>query len=184
MQFSVRKAQEIKKVLLNPEEKVPSKTYYMLRGLPFFSKKGRRCDLTIIPAFNLGKEFNKTFGHIHSKQEEELYKLLTGKALFVLQKMKKNSPNHIEEIKLIHANRGDYIKITSGWYHETINIGKSPLVLINWLPQETKNDYSLIEKQQGFGYYIIKAKSGYQLVKNENYKYVPEPKVIKEPNKN
>lgn len=102
-----------------------------------------------------------------------------GNALFVLQKMEENSTNKIREIKIIHTNAGASIKIPGGWYHETINIGKVPLILVNWLPKETENDYNLIEQKQGFGYYVVESDGGYELLENENYDVIPKPMVIK-----
>ncbi len=217
MDFSTRKAEQIRKVLLEPEADVPRHTYYMLRNIPFFSKGEQRFDLTIIPAVKLGREFNKTFGHIHKHNEPETYKLLLGKALFLLQKMQglakdksqvlrpipepgseelAGPPNevanfssrseekeralkraNVTDIRIIPAKQGDTVQIPSGWYHETINIGKMPLVLINWIPEETENDYNLIEEMRGFGYYVIENKDGYELIENDNYAEVPEAKL-------
>ncbi len=177
MNFSTRKASRIKKVLQHPEKEIPQRTYYMLRNIPFFSNKQERFDLTIMPSFKLGSEFNKTFGHIHSGQEPETYKILLGKALFVLQKMGKTS-DIIDDLKIIKGQTGDIIKIIPGWYHKTVNIGKLPLVLVNWIPHGTENDYSLIEQQQGFGYYVVAKNGNFDLVKNKNYRKVPEAKII------
>ena len=186
--------------MLDPRADIPRHTYYMLRNIPVFSKEKQRFDLTIIPALKLGREFNKTFGHIHQHNEPETYKLLLGKALFLLQKMAGSAmlegdkpgledpnpglkefeqPPSIEKIKIIPAARGDVVKIPPGWHHETINIGNLPLVLVNWIPRKTENDYNLIEEMQGFGYYIIDSNDdGYELLENENYEKVPEPKFL------
>lgn len=61
--------------------------YYMLRGLK--EKNGIRYDVTIIPPRLLGKEFIKTKGHYHFKNCPEVYKVLSGQGIFLLQKLKK-----------------------------------------------------------------------------------------------
>lgn len=174
MTISARKFSRMKKVLLDPNTRGPRWTYFMILGLPFFSTKETSCDLTIIPPYRLGKEFNKTFGHTHRGGESETYKVLLGKALFFLQEMK--DKDNISEIKLIKAKRGNRITITGKYYHESINRGQTPLILVNWLEKGTENDYSLIEEKRGFGYYIVANSGGeeFRLIKNENYKEVPE----------
>ena len=189
MNFSTRKAEQIKKVMLDPEADIPHNTYYMLRNIPGLSKGSQRLDLTILPAIKLGQEFNKTFGHIHQGNEPETYKLLLGEALFLLQKfsLEGNKPGlkeferpiTVEKIKIIHPNRGEIVEIPSGWHHETINIGNLPLILVNWIPANTKNYYHLVEEMHGFGYYIIdNNEDGYELVENKNYTEVPEAELI------
>ncbi len=233
MNFSTRKAEQIKKVMLDPKADIPRNTYYMLRNIPFLSIGKQRFDLTIIPALKLGLEFNKTFGHIHQHNEPETYKLLLGKALFLLQKMQglakdksqvlrpipepgseelAGPPNevanfssrseekeralpcfaealrpgekraNVTDIRIIPAKQGDTVQIPSGWYHETINIGKLPLVLVNWIPEETENDYNLIEEMRGFGYYVMESNGSYKLKENNNYQAIPEPVFIEKPN--
>ena len=178
MKINARKFSEIKKVILNPNARSPRWTYFMIRNLPFSSTKEIRCDLTIIPPYHLGREFNKTFGHIHRGGESETYKVLLGNALFVLQEMR--DENHIEKILVCKAKRGDRITIPGEYYHESINRGRTPLILVNWLKTGTENDYSLIEKRCGFGYYVVANGDDkeFELVKNANYKEVPKAKQL------
>jgi len=195
MNINIRKLSRMRNVLLNPNASGPHWTYLMIRGLPFLSKGDIRCDLTILRACRLGREFNKTFGHIHRPKSPEAYKVLFGKGLFLMQKMvpqegstlprvepyrglnPAGTPEVIEEIKLISATAGEKITIPPGWYHEAINLGRSPLILLNWIRKEVKNDYTLIEEKKGFGYYVVASKDKeYELVRNENYGEVPSPK--------
>ena len=81
----------------------------------------------------------------------------------------------IKEIKLISAAAGEKITIPAGWYHTTINLGRNPLILVNWLKSSIKNDYTLMEKKQGFGYYVVKSDTeDFELIKNNSYTHVPE----------
>lgn len=163
----------MQKVLASPSSTGPVFTYWTIRDLPIFSNRKLRCDLTYIPSFRLGQEFNKTFGHIHRGGQNETYQVLWGKALFILQKM--GGADHIAEITLQSTKRGEKIEISGAYYHETVNIGPGPLILLNWLEPRTENDYHLIEQKNGFGYYVlVDGKDNYQLVKNNNYAAVPE----------
>ncbi|MFW6109904.1 MAG: glucose-6-phosphate isomerase family protein [Patescibacteria group bacterium] len=178
MNFSTRKLREISDVLLDSEATGPKHIYYMFRNLPFFSSRETRFDLTILPSFFLGKEFNKTYGHVHKNKAKEIYKLYVGTALFLLQKS--NKKMEVSEIKLIKAKRGDKVEIPGDYHHCTINIGRFPLVLGNWLPKDTENDYKHIAEAAGFGYYVIRSNEGklFKLIENKNYEKVPEPRVI------
>ncbi len=60
--------------------------YYMYRGLK--KKNGARYDITVIPPKMLGKEFVKTKGHYHIGSYGEIYIVLKGKAIYLMQKEK------------------------------------------------------------------------------------------------
>jgi glucose-6-phosphate isomerase len=139
--------------------------YYMYRKIK--EKNGLRYDITIIPPLMLGKEFVKTKGHEHLKNEPELYNVLQGKAIFLFQKRKGNS---IKDVYAIPAKKGETVIVPSGYGHTTINSSKKNLKMGNWIYKNCKNNYSPIEKRKGFCYFYTK--SGW--IKNKNYKNVPE----------
>ena len=175
MKIATRQLSRMKKVLLNPSTRGPEWTYLMIRNLPILSREGKSCDLTILRPNRLGLEFNKTFGHVHSSKSSETYRVLTGKALFLRQQMK--SRDVIAKLQLTLVKSGEEIIVPAGWHHEVINLGRGPLLLLNWIRKDVKNDYHLIEEQQGFGYYVVKSADKdkmFDLVKNNNYKMVPE----------
>lgn len=180
MNLQRRSYAEMQKVLVNPSSSGPRFTYWTIRDLPILSNGKHRCDLTYMPSYRLGQEFNKTFGHIHRGGQNETYQVLWGKALFILQKM--GDVDCVTETIMKSPRRGEKIEIDGWYYHTTINIGNGPLILLNWLEPNTENDYHLIERKQGFGYYVIAdPKGGYSLVKNHNYKEVVEVHPIEKP---
>src|SRR3989344_2426713 len=69
----VRTHERMLSVLKEPEEEAPSEFYYMYRNVCLendrqkISENGLRYDITILPPFKVGSEFNKTFGHFHPK---------------------------------------------------------------------------------------------------------------------
>src|SRR3989344_1053086 len=82
---------DMKKVLCDKKwaKNAPNfELYYMYRGVE--KKKGLRRDITVIPARLLGKEFVKTKGHEHSDDYGEIYSVLSGEAIYLLQKYQKN----------------------------------------------------------------------------------------------
>lgn len=140
--------------------------YYIWRGV---KKKGDlRYDITIIPPKMLGQEFVKTKGHQHSKKYSELYIVLEGKAIFLIQKSKNNLL--VEDIFAVKTKKNDIVIIPPHYGHLTINPSKKELKIANWLNKKCQNDYRLFEKKQGACYYYLK--SGW--LKNKNYKKIPK----------
>ncbi len=140
--------------------------YYMYRGIK--KKKGLRYDITVIPAKMLGKEFVKTKGHEHIGNYGEIYIVLEGKAIYLMQKREKDS---ILDVFAIKAKKGDIAVIPPGYGHITINPSKSQeLKMANWVSKKCKSDYSPIEKMAGGCYFYTE--KGW--IKNKNYKKVPK----------
>lgn len=139
--------------------------YYIYRGIKKRSKL--RYDITVILPRMLGKEFPKTKGHEHSQSFKELYKVLEGRAIFLLQKYKNKN---IEDVYAVKAESGDVVIVPAGYGHITVNPSKKKLKIGNWISKECKNSYTLFEKKQGACYYYTK--TGW--IKNRNYKRLPK----------
>lgn len=139
--------------------------YYMYRGI---KKKGNlRYDITIIPLRMLGKEFVKTKGHEHIGKYGELYMVLEGEAIYLMQKRKNEK---IEDVYVVKAKKGDVIIIPSGYAHVSINPSKKDLKMANWISENCKSDYQMFEKMEGACYYYTQ--KGW--IKNKNYKEIPK----------
>ncbi len=167
----IRKLSDIKEVVYDQEWlKIASnlELYYMYRGLE--KKDGLRYDITVIPAKMLGSEFTKTKGHYHVGAYQEVYIVLEGKAIYLMQKTGKEE-SETEDVYAIEAQKGDVVVIPPFYGHVTINPSKTEeLKMANWVSPQCKSDYSLYEKLQGACYYYTK--QGW--IKNKNYKSVPE----------
>ena len=164
----IRYLNEMKEVLYDKEWAKSAqnlKLYYIFRGVK--EKNGLRYDITVIPAQMLGKEFVKTKGHIHSNKYGEVYKVLKGKAIFLLQKTKNSK---VKDVYAIKAKRKEVVIIPPLYAHLTINPGEKELKIGNWVSKKCKNIYKNIEKMKGFCYFYTK--SGW--IKNKNYKKVPK----------
>ncbi len=139
--------------------------YYMYRGLE--EKNGIRYDVTVIPSKMMGKEFVKTKGHYHIGKYQEVYTVLEGQAIYLLQKKKEGTDSEIEDIYAVKCIKEDVILIPPDYGHITINPSETEeLKMANWISKDCKSDYSLFEKLNGSCYYYTK--QGW--VKNENYK--------------
>jgi len=138
--------------------------YYMYRGLE--EKQGMRYDITVINPLMLGKEFNKTKGHKHGK-DDEVYIVLEGQAIFLIQEM---NEDRIEDIYSIKAGKNDICYIPYHSAHFTINPSKETnLKLANWVGKESQFDYKIIQDKQGAGYFYTT--EGW--TRNENYDILP-----------
>lgn len=174
---SVRRLGEMKDVLLthgvinkaNRDDPV----YYMYRGIGYdreraFLETELNYDITVIPRYRLGKEFNKTLGHYHPIAEKglsypELYEVIEGNALYIFQKRASGSGYLVD---LIYANTGDKVLVPPNYGHVTANIGKKTLVMANLKNGPFKADYMSIVKMHGAAMYAL---SDGNLILNRNY---------------
>jgi len=169
----IRYLYDLEKVLYDREwfKKAPNvEIYYMYRGLK--KKDGLRYDITVIPPKKLGLEFVKTKGHYHPQSYGELYIVLEGQAIYLMQKAKKDK---IEDIYAIEAKKGDYIIIPPQYGHITINPGEKTLKMANWVYNNFQSIYEPIEKRGGGGYFYTT--QGW--LKNKNYKLLPDLRIEK-----
>ncbi|HCC60117.1 MAG: hypothetical protein A2402_01060 [Candidatus Staskawiczbacteria bacterium RIFOXYC1_FULL_37_43] len=161
--------------------------YYMYRGLE--EMDGLRYDVTLIPAKMLGSEFVKTKGHYHIGDWQEIYTVIKGQAIYLMQK--KNNKEKIKDVYFVKAKKGESIIIPSGYGHVTINPSETQELKIgNWISEDCESDYSDFERLQGACYYYAKkgpasAKASAsdessagqvgeaKWIKNENYKDIP-----------
>ena len=144
--------------------------YYIYRGLK--TKNGIRYDVTVMPPKMLGEEFVKTKGHYHFGSYGELYKILAGESIFLIQK------KEAKDVYFVRAKRGEYILIPPHYGHTIINPSlktesSSTLKIANWVSKDCQSDYKSIERKRGFCYYYTK--SGW--VKNKFYKQIPKLKI-------
>lgn len=148
---------------MDPSAAIPKELYHMIRT------PGR--NITILPEYQLGKEYPKTYGHFHKPKAEETYELLLGEAAMLIQK----GVDPVEEIKLVRLERNKPLTISKGYAHALINLGEGPAVTVDdHDPTRMVNDYEPIKKKHGFAYYLVEDDEGNpKPVSNPNYSKVP-----------
>lgn len=170
-----------------PEEHVYSgyRGLYLPKHAQLVQSSHLQYDLTIIPPMMLGEEFNKTLGHYHAiipgtkVAHPEMYEILNGHALAVLQKMDQDF-NNLISVYAIEAKTGDKIIYPPNYGHILVNIGTDVLVTANWLSTDYKPLYEPVADFHGMAYYVVKGKGKfYDFVKNPNYNSHPDLKLIK-----
>ncbi len=170
----VRKLSDMKDVLYDQEwlKITPNfDVYYMYRNLK--EDNGLKYNITITMPKMLGQEFAKTKGHVHIGNFQEIYVVLEGEAIYLMQK---TNDGIVEDVYAVKAKRGKAVIIPAGYGHVTINSSNIELKTGDWTSINCKSDYSLFEKLHGACYYyILRSDSGQAgWIKNENYKSVPE----------
>jgi glucose-6-phosphate isomerase len=165
----VRKLDDMREVLADKDFAKNSPdmdSYYMYRKVE--EKDGLKSSITITRSLMLGKEFNKTYGHIHDGNFAETYTVLDGEGFFLMQN---GDENKIEDVFVIKAQKGQTAVIPAGYGHVTINPSTTvDLKTQDWTSLNCKNNYTLYKKLAGSCYYYTT--EGW--VKNENYKNIPE----------
>ena len=186
----VRTLQEMRAVLMDPiASSEREELYYMYRDVhmpdheSLIRSSGARYDVTVIPPAMIGDEFNKTAGHYHPMKEgthfayPEVYEVLNGKGLVLLQKMDPEFKNVIAVIAL-EVKAGDKIIYPPNYGHILVNTGTEALVTANWVAEDFKSMYTQVSDYQGMAYYVIADKNGYKFIPNPKYSNVPPLRMI------
>lgn len=181
--FADRPYEKMKEVLLHPEIPEPAVHYYMIRG-------GKdKTNITVWEIGTVGGEYIKTYGHYHVGNLDETYNILQGEGIVLLQKRKQNQngnpvDDEIEVFYAIHVKLGDSVFIPSGMGHLVVNTGSTWLVTSDDSPVNFEEadpvslpghaDYEAVKRMGGFAYFVVEENNQPKLVKNPNYKLVPE----------
>jgi len=184
--YAERTHEKMKEVLMNPEAEGPEIHYYMIRG------GDKKKNITIWESGTVGGEYIKTYGHYHVGALDETYWIVHGEGIALLQKRKtaeNGEPidDEIEEFKAIAVKEGDKVFIPSGFGHLVVNTGKEWLVTVDDSPVNFEEvdpvslpghaDYEPLKKLRGFAYYVVEENGKPKLLKNPNYKVVPEAEI-------
>jgi len=163
---AIRKKSEMKDILLEFDGKEED-LYYMYRGVfrkkdkEIFEKYRIRHDITIIPNKIIGEEYNKTYGHYHPNNYPEIYEVIRGEAIFLMQS------RDFKSLIMVKAKRGDQVLILPGYGHVTVNVGNEPLIMSNLVYWDFESDYSVFKEKKGAMIYItrdgIKINNNYPL---------------------
>lgn len=133
------------------------KLYLMYRDVhrvqdeAIFRKNRIRYDITVIFPGTLGGkngEYIRTIGHAHPAAE--IYEVLDGEALFILQQI--GGMQH--DLYYITASKGEKMIIPSGYGHVTVNKGDTPLILADLFADSIRSDYSFFKKHHGPAYWV------------------------------
>lgn len=181
--FAAREHEKMKEVLMHPEAVAPEIHYYMIRG------GTDKTNITVWETGTVGGEYIKTYGHYHVGKIDETYHVVAGEGVILLQTRKmddqgKPIDDEIDIFYAIKVKAGDSVFIPSGTGHLAVNTGKTWFVTVDDSPVnfEEKDpvslpghaDYEPVKKLKGFAYYLVEENGKPTLVKNPNYKVIPD----------
>ncbi|HHX59114.1 MAG TPA: glucose-6-phosphate isomerase [Candidatus Moranbacteria bacterium] len=181
----IRRRQDMKDVLYNPEASGEDELYYMYRGVSYakdealIENKGLRYDITVICPGTLEREYIKTAGHYHPEKPgtgltyPEVYEVLHGRAHYLLQRPHPEDIDSLETVLLVAAKPGDKVLIPPGFGHITINPGEDFLIMSNWVARDFSSVYEPVRQMAGGGYYELQTEEGPEFVVNKRYRSVP-----------
>lgn len=154
-----------------------------------FEKYKMSYDITIIAPGTLGGECKKTSGHYHGWNPEhtntygEVYEVLSGTALFCLQKspdfFENPEGSHVEDVIFVTVPAGKTLLVPPNYGHCSVNIGEDVLVFSNVAYAPCPVLYGAVKARHGMAYYFFRNSDGslsYEL--NDRYASIgtPEPK--------
>ncbi len=160
-----RTLEQMRPVLMGDHEG-NAEVYHMFRDV--YKDNGIRYDITVIPAAEMGDECPKTHGHYHPVSDDgveycEIYQVLHGSALFILQKKNRNGS---VDVAVVDAKEKDVVLMPPGYGHVTINKGEDTLVLANLVYSNFAPLYKEYKENRGAAYYYLK---DHELAQNTNY---------------
>lgn len=179
--YAARTQEKMQEVLMDPKGKGPAIHYYMIRG------GVKQKNITVWEPGTISGEYIKTYGHYHVGKLDETYWIIFGQGVALMQKLavdKKGEmiPDVVDEFKAIKVKPGDSIYMPAGFGHLVANTGTTYFVTADDSPVnfEEKDpvslpghaDYKLVQKMQGFAYYVIEHNGKPALIKNKKYKKV------------
>lgn len=146
-------------------------------------------DVTVIAPGTFNGECKKTSGHYHGWNPShtntygEVYEVISGTAMFVLQKSPDFEENpkaaQIEDVILVTVPAGKTLLVPPNYGHCSVNIGEAPLVFSNVAYAPCPVIYDSVKAHHGMAYYIFRDEDGaLDVRKNPSYEGVklPEPK--------
>jgi len=150
-------------VLAYPESAIGREddtAYYLYRGVMrtgdegIFAERGLRFDITVTLPGDVGSEFTKTAGHIHSQAPDgvgypEIYDVLSGTGAFIIQW------DEPLRLVIVTVGPGDRVLLPPGASHLTVNSGSAPLVVADLVAVASENNYGILREHRGAAIYLL-----------------------------
>lgn len=175
---SIRTLAEMEPVWREVGSSLTGPCYSVYRGVEDKDvPEGMRADITVLQPGRVGDEYYKTHGHYHIGEGVEIYKVLSGDGIIIMQRPSFNFES-VEAVRLVRMPVNQQIEIPSGWGHTLINLGDTPVVALNYEAPEIENLYAGYVKKRGAAYYVIEKMGKLELEPNKNYGEVPKPQTF------
>lgn len=184
--YASRTHEKMKEVLMSPDSTGPVIHYHMIRG------GSTKTNITVWEPGTVGGEYIKAYGHYHLGTLEENYVVLQGTGIVILQERNVDMSGNpiddeIKSFKAIKVKTGDKVHIPKNTGHLAINTGSIWFVTTDDSPVDFHDvdpvslpghaDYEPFRKLKGAAYYVVEKDGKPALVRNQNYKIVPDAKI-------
>ena len=195
--YATRELDALRPVLEDPTCAGPEVVYWMYRntGLQgdehLLDQHRLRYDISIFVPCTLGREPMKTSGHYHpplwrgGPVYPEIYEVLYGEALYVLQKVDDYTAGpdevEVEDVIVMRVKAGEKAMMPPGYGHVTINTLDQPLVMANWVSADFSSSYQSVEACRGFAYYLVQEGGELRWIPNPTYRRELPPVRYAEP---
>jgi glucose-6-phosphate isomerase len=190
-EFKIRSLDALTDVALEPEacRGREDAAYYMYNGVfhrddePVLRDVPMRYELTLMPPRLMGREFVKTFGHLHSPEPKsgidyaEVCEVLVGTAHFVFQTLDLAGPDASVAF-YVEAKAGQKVLLPPGFDHCTINPGPEPLLFSDVIALGVSGIYDRFRATRGAVYLEVADDGEPQFIANPIYRDVPPLKRI------
>lgn len=130
-------------------------------------KSGINCDVTIMNRGILNEkegigEMFPTYGHIHTSDRNEIYKVIRGRAFLVLvdEDAKKET--------IIDMKKGDEYLINFKYPHRIYTFNSA--IVLGFVPNDAGHDYDAI-KNKGFPYHLFYDQKNREIIFKKNNKF-------------
>jgi len=179
--YAAREHKEMVDVLMDPNGAGPAIHYYMIRG--GVSQK----NITVWEPGTISGEYIKTYGHYHIGDLSEMYWIIYGNGVALLQRLAEDEngemiPDVVAEFKVILVKAGDEIFMPPKFGHLVANVGNtyfattdnSPVNFGDKDPADFPGhaNYELVKKMRGFAYYVVEHDGKPALKRNPLYKSI------------
>lgn len=181
--YAARTHEEMRDVLMSPDEPGPALHYHMVRG------GTQKTNITIWEPGTVGGEYIKSYGHYHVGDLEETYTVLQGEGVIILQERAVSAEgvpldDEIASFRAIRVRAGDKVHIPKNTGHLAVNTGTVWLVTsddspVNFGEPQAVSfpghaDYAPFKSLRGAAYYVVEANGTPTLVRNPLYKKMPD----------
>jgi len=180
VQPAVRTMDQMREVTIDTSLKEPEELYYMYRDVCRLGDEEKiknsdlRFDITIIRPDRLGRELMKTAGHYHQGSFPELYEVVYGRAICLLQHPDEKDYKKIKDVFAVHAKLGQKIVCLPNHGHILINPGPQPLITSNWVSAKFQSQYDKYKQSCGACYYAFDNKGDVRWEKNKFFSQVED----------
>lgn len=144
---------------------------------------GLRYDITVTMPGAVGGEHVKTAGHYHALDAAgvswpEIYDVLSGSAVFVLQRALADPAGdpEIDRAVAVVAGTGDRLVIPPDYGHVTVNVGGTPLVVADLVATASANHYQGYANRRGGAIRIMETRqpgTSFETIWNPAFAAIP-----------